>query len=293
MTFKLRHIINPVNINEGSDLFIAQPITFESFAIAKECIKTDADIDVRQYTTQYKEDYSIIAPHLNLLSDLDRSVLDVATVTHNRKLPLIAEVLEKLYKEVPDEGYMIYTNVDIALMPNFYKSVAHIIKSGYDAFIINRRTIPSIYDNPNQLSWMYMEAGKPHPGYDCFVFKRELFQKFELGNVCIGANFIGKALIINMMVHAQRFKIFKDLHLTFHIGDDRAWKNPRFRDYDEHNQKEVERIIDRFLELDLPNEKRQFLEQQRLLMNRAMGGGTDRTDFIGRAARKLRKVFGA
>lgn len=287
------HVINPFSASKTSDVFVAQPIVFESIKVARNLRSEGIELNVKVLSVQFDEDKSIIPEHIKTGPTLVRSVLDYGNFNTQKKLPRIHDILNAAYEWALTFDYIIYTNVDISLLPHFYESIGVIIDNGFDAFTITRRTIPNTYTKPDELPWMYMEAGKPHPGYDCFVFKRELFPAFELGNVCIGANFVGKAMIINMLVHSKRFKVFKDLHLTFHIGDDQAWRNPRFRDYDEHNQKEVERIIDRFLELDLPNEKRQFLEQQRLLMNRAMGGGTDRTDFIGRAARKLRKVFGA
>ena len=71
---------------------------------------------------------------------------------------------------------------------------------------------------------MYAEVGEPHPGHDCFVFKRSLFPKFKLGTACIGAGRFGKVLITNLICHSDKFKVFKDKHLTFHLGDDRSHK---------------------------------------------------------------------
>ena len=43
-----------------------------------------------------------------------------------RKLPLLADIIERLY-ENSDAEWLIYTNVDIAVQPHFYESVASII----------------------------------------------------------------------------------------------------------------------------------------------------------------------
>jgi len=40
---------------------------------------------------------------------------------------------------------------------------------------------------------------------------------------------------INLIIHAERFQHFKNLHLTFHIGDDRIWSGDKYADYSKHN----------------------------------------------------------
>ncbi len=67
-------------------------------------------------------------------------MLDCGRFAVPRKLPLIKDILGRLY-DASDAEYFIYTNVNIGLMPNFYVAVNAIIESGYDAFVINRRTI--------------------------------------------------------------------------------------------------------------------------------------------------------
>jgi hypothetical protein len=87
---------------------------------------------------------------------------------------LIKDILQRLYESSTAE-YFIYTNTDIIVLPQFYETAAKIIEQGYDAFIINRRRIPKIYNSVNDLPFIYSDIGKSHPGFDCFVFKRELF----------------------------------------------------------------------------------------------------------------------
>jgi len=67
---------------------------------------------------------------------------------------LIQDILNRLYDE-SNADYFIYTNVDIAVMAHFYVSVSKIIELGYDAFVINRRTIPKCYKNVEDIPLMF------------------------------------------------------------------------------------------------------------------------------------------
>ena len=65
---KIAHIINPVKVKESSDLYNAQPITFESMVVAKNfSVFKDQII---QCTTQYEEDLEIIPDYFLKLSHL-------------------------------------------------------------------------------------------------------------------------------------------------------------------------------------------------------------------------------
>lgn len=225
------HIVNPVKANKNSDLFIAQPITFETMRIAKEFCKDDVSVEL--FSAQYKDDLDRVPAWLSPTPDLDRSVLDFGNFVIKRKLPLLKDILERLYQNSTGQ-YLIYTNVDISLQPNFYRALAEIIERGYDAFMVNRRTIPDLYSKTSELPLMFKEKGNRHPGLDCFVFRRELFPSFYLGTSCIGAVHIGLIVALNCTAHAKQFRIFQDLHLTFHIGDGRVWK--KTPNYSLHNR---------------------------------------------------------
>lgn len=231
---KIAHIINPVNVKETSDLFLAQPVTFETMRRAKASVKSES-VAVELYYTCYEEDMSVVPEGFVSAGLMEKSILDCGRFARERKLPLLKEILDRL-NDTSDADYFIYTNVDIALMPNFYDKVAEIIREGYDGFVINRRTISNRYTSVSQLDEMYADIGEKHPGYDCFVFKKRAYANFNLGNACIGANWIGRVLIANVIANAERFKVFEDEHLTFHIGDDRSWKISAFEDYDRHNE---------------------------------------------------------
>ena len=194
-------------------------------------------VEVTLVTAQFPEDRSMVPEDFIATEDLDRSVLDEGAFQRPRQLPLLADILHRLYESVKAD-YLIYTNVDIGLLPSFYVVVDQIIEEGYDAFVINRRTISDAFTRVEDLPLMYGQVGLKHPGHDCFVFKREAYEKYCLGKVCIGMAWVAKALLVNMAYHALRFQVFEDEHLTFHIGDPRPWADPAYADYRAHNHKE-------------------------------------------------------
>jgi hypothetical protein len=249
-TFKIAHIIHPVNVAPTSDLVIAQPITFDTMHTAREFAKNranvDADVDVQLYAVQYFDEERIPLPKSFIRTpDLTRSVVDVGAFRNKRKLALIKDIMDILYESC-DADYLIYTNVDIALQPYFYQVTADIIRQGYDAFIINRRTIPGHYQSIGEIPLMYAEIGEKHPGWDCFIFKRDVYPRFMLGNACIGTDWIGRIILSNMAPLATGFKVFQDLQMTFHIGDDRVWQTNEFSDYAAHNKEECRKTLVKF-----------------------------------------------
>lgn len=236
----IAHIVNPVVVDETSDLFIAQPITFRTMETARWTARER--INVGLFTAQYAEDRPLIPKSFVSTPDLTRSVMDVATFRHARKLPLLRDVLDRLY-EATDAEYLIYTNVDIGLVPAFYVAVDTFIDEGHDAFTINRRTISDRFRSIREIPQMYREIleGQPHPGNDCFVFRRDAYPKYELGNVCLGMNWVGKTLLNSMAHHARSFKKYADPQITFHIGDRRDWHSKQWNDYRDHNTREMTR----------------------------------------------------
>ncbi len=229
----LAHIINPVIADSSSDLVIAQPITFETMRSAREFTGDSANIDL--YAIQLHNEPRISLPHIfSRTPDLTRSVTDIKTFKQKKNLPLIKDILDTLY-EYGQAEYLIYTNVDIALQPYFYRFISSIIGQGYDAFVINRRTITDKYTSSDQIPFMYAEIGESHKGYDCFIFKRSIYPMFKFGTICIGTAWVGRALLANMAAYAARFKEFRDEHLTFHIGDSCTWRNNEFSDYFQEN----------------------------------------------------------
>lgn len=220
MKKRLAHIINPFIAGDESDLAVAQPITFESMKGAKEYALEM--VDVKLYAAFFPEDESIVPNHLIKTLPLKQSVMELGEFRGNKRYPILKDILNRI-QDREDIDYIVYSNVDIALVPDFYLEIDRIINKVYDGFVVNRRTISKKYPDVSQIPCMIEDArtcGTKHPGFDCFVFKKEIMQHFNLGTGCVGANWIGHILISNILGFSKKFKIFKDLSITFHIGDD-------------------------------------------------------------------------
>ncbi len=237
---KIAHVINPVVVPQTSDLWAAQPITFESMRIARDFAVDVAAVDL--YAIGFPEDTAVFPPDFKRLPPLTRSVLDIAQFQQARRLPLLVDILDALYAASEAE-YFVYTNVDIGLQPHFYTAVVEMVAQEHDAFVINRRTIPADFDQPAQLPQMWLQKGAPHRGWDCFIFPRALYPRFHLGLVCLGASRVGLALLSNLAGYGRCFHEYTDAYLTFHLGDERAWRNPAYADYDAFNTRELLQIL--------------------------------------------------
>ena len=236
----IAHIINPVKVPESSDLFIAQPVTFESMRKAVDFVKEELTVDL--YAVCYEEDLEVIPTYFKALPLLERSVLDVASFNHSRKLPLIVDILNRA--EDLDADYLVYTNVDIALMPHFYSAIADYIDKGFDAIAINRKTISADFTSADQLPQMYAQKGARHEGIDTFVFKKEWLNDFYWGGSIIGSGPVGLAFCVNMIAKANKFIWLEEPDLTFHLGDDKAWTDPQQMDYIDYSYHALNNIAE-------------------------------------------------
>lgn len=237
---RFAHILNIVNSNTSSHLKIAQPITLESILHAKNYAQKQVNIEL--FLTKFSNDQILSPDGFKFTPDLQRSVSDVAQFTQKRKLPIMRDILDRLY-DTTDADYLIYSNVDIALMPYFYLTIANFTRLGYESFSINRRTIQARYQSIFELPLMYAEIGEPHRGWDCFVFHRSLYPNFILENICLGAPLVGLAMISNLIAFSRNFNQIRGSHLTFHLGNDRRWHDRSNIEYQKHNRGEVIKIL--------------------------------------------------
>jgi len=237
---KFAHIINPVLVPKNSDLYRAQPITFATMKTAQDFAVLKG-MGVEQYATCYPEDQPLVPENMKQTRMLERSMLDYGEFSLPRKLPMLHDILQRVYDE-SDAEYIIYTNVDIALMPHFYLSVEKIMEEGYDVVNIFRRTLNDRYQGVEEIPEMYADLGSDHPGTDCFVIRREIIPKLDLQNVVIGAQFVAFALRVNLHLFARKIKEFNRLHMTFHIGDDRVWE--KMDDFSAFNANEVDKMFE-------------------------------------------------
>lgn len=215
---KIAHILNPINAHNRPELAYIQGITFLSL---QKALAYNKEGKVQIYSTQYPEDHKSIPNFVKKLPDLKRSVLDVNPKLNKRKLPLIADILTIAHQELHAD-YIIYTNIDIAVKPHFYAYVQKKIQEGHDAIVINRRRIAwqkkKAYNLEEDILEYFGAIGKSHPGFDCFVFKKELIQKFILGNICIGISFLETSIIHNIAAFAEKPIYVFDQDITFHLG---------------------------------------------------------------------------
>jgi hypothetical protein len=246
---RIAHVVNPVIVPPESDLMVAQPITFATMCAARELARQRAAAAVDLYAVQLQGEVEAVLPEgFVRLPAIGRSVADLQRFSVRRSLPLLGDILDALYGAAVDADFMVYTNVDIALQPCFYWTVARLIERGHDAFAVNRRTIGGGWRESGDIPLMCAEVGQAHKGWDCFVFRRGIYPRFELGQACIGAGWIGRVLLANMACLARNFTVFTDLQLTFHIGNRKSWQSDAFADYTRHNRDECRRILSGFEE---------------------------------------------
>jgi hypothetical protein len=232
---RLAHLINPVKVGEDRDLYWQQPITFESMRMAKEF----ANVEVEQFACFYPEDEDMVPADFFKMEVLEESTSGKFEI--ERKLPYFKEMLDKLY-EYSDADYFIQTNADIGLMPHFYMLVKELIDDGHDSFCINKRIIPEEIKKCG-LSSMWSTIGKPHAGCDCFVFPRNVYPKFDIGDIIMGTPWSETTIMTNMVAYCKKFVVFKNAHATFHLGDRRIWIGHELNDYRIHNTNEFARIL--------------------------------------------------
>jgi hypothetical protein len=236
---KLAHIINPFKAPEASDLFMAQPITFESMRRAKELASKSLEVEL--WSTTFPEDETLVPNYFQQTKPLERSVLDLQPFQQAIPLPLIHDILERLYT-ASDAEYLIYTNVDIGLYPSFYLRVNELLEEGHDALIINRRRLRADLLETCELEEIYQQKGKKHPGFDCFVFHRDLFPKMQLAQICIGVPFIGITFAQNLFALANNFKLIDQEVLSFHLGME-VFRKRAPREYFYYNRMQFRKVI--------------------------------------------------
>lgn len=213
MQKQFTHIVNPYSLASGKTDTIQQ-ITLR--ALIRAAVSTQHKVILA--SAQFEKDREIVPTEFVLTSNLTRSVNDVAALSQAKMLPLIADILGKT-EEIPETEYVIFSNMDIIPVPGFYDGIGALIDHmKCDALIVNRRRVSAAFAERPEL--LLYETGLPHPGYDCFIFRKELLTKFTLGNCCVGAPGIGFMLAHNMFLFAEKCCVVSDKHLTLHIGYD-------------------------------------------------------------------------
>lgn len=237
---RIAHIVKLMDAAPGSEWAVAQPVTVASMLTARAFARENVAVDL--YAVKSATDRIPMPDGFRGARPLWRDANDVGEARASRPLPLLSDVLDRLYEQ-SDADYFAYTNVDIALMPHFYDAMRYHIARGHDAIVVNRRCIPLSPDAPEDLPAMYSCIGKTHPGFDCFIFRRECYPRFVLGDVCLGSGHVDLPLICSMISTCSSFLLLSDEHLTFHLGDLRFWRSRALRDERRHNNREAAKAL--------------------------------------------------
>ncbi len=238
------HLINPFAAPADSASAKCQRVTF---AALRRALGEVPEGSVELIAAGFPEDLAQMEPPAIPLPPLSRKVAEVAHLEWKAPLPIFQEVLSLAAKHGRGD-YVIFTNMDICPQPYFYKALTTMVSAGGEcAYVIPRRTIPSGFDAAEQLPAMYAVAGQPHEGFDCFLFPRSWIEKFDLGDLCIGAPDYDLALILNLeALTGFKTKVLWNQFLTFHIGDDKAWEDHHV--LNAHNSREAKALCARLEE---------------------------------------------
>lgn len=239
------HVINPFAAPKDREHAIASQITYASLLEAAERAK-QAGLKVEVRAVICSEDEGVVAPPVTKTLYLSRTIQDLHKFKPIRYFPLFDDILRVGSKGI-EEGYLIYTNMDISVQPCFYLQLSDIVNKKFknnEPFIIYRRNISERYSKVEELTEMYNEEGRVGYGYDCFVFPIEYLEDVDVGNCCIGAPYFD--FLFGMCLDAAsgyRLQRIRNMALTFHIGNEISWvKNMQ---YIEHNLSESLRSIER------------------------------------------------
>lgn len=235
MQLRFAHIVNPYGINGKLD--DVQVLTLSMIQKAAR----NANCEVKLLSAQFPEDRSLIPETFQKTEDLARSIATVLLDRELPRLPLLADILERTTNTECD--FVIWSNMDIIPVPDFYNGVAAILeKENCDALLINRRRVgKELIKTPDLI---FNETGRPHPGYDCFVIRKHLIEKLQLGSVCVGAPGVGFMLAHNLFLVAEKCLALANKHLTLHIGMEivQDWKGPVIAAF---QKAEIRKFIDR------------------------------------------------
>lgn len=267
MNPSITHIINPVKVPLTSDLFEAQPITFQSMIEAREtAMMKYPDAEIQLLSCCYPEDHKISPQGFELTDFLEFSIRSIEGFDKSKKLPFIQEIMARAFEHSKAQ-WIIYSNVDIGLYKDFYIEIIDLLSSGkVDSICINRMTLPNDTFSLDTLGEIHSVHGIPHEGIDCFVFPREWIPKMVFGQSIIGSGPVGLIMATNMINLGPRTVWLRNNRLTFHIGDDKEWLKGDLNS----NQllhfcnEQLMKIIDHFLEQEIDSTQRTVMESIKL-----------------------------
>mmetsp|Transcript_4109 Transcript_4109/g.5555 ORF Transcript_4109/g.5555 Transcript_4109/m.5555 type:complete len:1031 (-) Transcript_4109:239-3331(-) len=234
----LLHVISPFGVENCLPQFCpfdqAQSVVVGSMLRAKDNTSRG---HVTLAATAFEDEQKNVVPEgFDALPALTRSTeTEYPELLSSERLPFIQDIIDRALNHNVDSEYIIYTNSDIILHESFYDTVQNTIANeGYDFFTINRRTVSKSRDDGElrtkaDLDEIFVSEYEQHPGNDCFIMKREIAEKLNLGDIFIGTIFFANTMSLQAYYHSSNPASFKSEEVigTFHLGDDRKWSDMR------------------------------------------------------------------
>jgi hypothetical protein len=152
------------------------------------------------------------------------------------RLPFLIDILNRAYSE-SSADYLVYHNLDISLMPDFYVKINALLSTGMDAIQVTRVGVeyPGAqhgFFNITAMSEIYeMRDGhlEAHPGADMFIFPRHWVPFLDIGDTHVGCAPIG-TILWDDLIRLSRTCAVKVVgrpcsKFTFHLNGDKLTHN--------------------------------------------------------------------
>jgi hypothetical protein len=236
----LVHVVNPFLAPAGSKPQRMQAVTWEAIRRALHGAAMAPGLRVELLAAVFPQDRPAAA-RAHAAVELSRSLLDATDIRPARMLPLIGEILGRASEHALERdagAWVVYTNMDICPQPYFYELVARLASesgaigggngsngSAGAGFAVTRRNVDERTLDPSDVSLMAADVGERSYGLDTFAFPARAGLGFALHDVAVGLPFIDEAVMGNIdAAGGFRGRVHKQLHATFHLGNDLDWK---------------------------------------------------------------------
>lgn len=144
---------------------------------------------------------------------------DLVELRHSQRFPMIGDILRSAGSVCETDDYLCYVNSDINLTYWFFDLVSMLIGTHREGtgFIINRKDLVDV--DADLTSGEGFHESIYHPGFDCFVFPRQLLESAHFGTCTVGYPPIGALVATNMLHLLPEVRLLSDSLITWHRGD--------------------------------------------------------------------------
>jgi hypothetical protein len=259
-TLKILHVINPYASDDSWEMQRLVIATLESARYWADVMLGDDRVHVGIVAIENDQHSPIHLPNTFRRSKrrLSRTAVDALGIkkiagmsnisTDRLTFPLLADIFEIAHEEATKGAVqwdiIVYSNMDINVLPHFYAIIAEMSKC-YKSFFINRVEIPSTlvskpakfylgekFSEPKldeplvnlrsiETAYQYgTQFAQLHPGYDCFVVAADRLPAIAklVGAVFIGHPPVGAVLAEAALMIDRTCITARHMHATFHIG---------------------------------------------------------------------------